>query len=276
LLESEQIYDYDTHNRRPTAVEELRELIRYKNLIVQMVRRDLVTRYKRSVLGVAWTMLNPLGTMLVLTIVFSQIMKQGPGFPAYILSGLLAWTFFSSSTSDAMTNLISGVVLRQRVYMPSTVFAITAIGNGLVNMVLSLVPLLLVMVIVGVPIRWTMLFLPIPMLILACFALGIGLLLSTLAVYFRDITAMYSIILTAWMYLNPIIYPENLLKPEFSFWLSHLNPMWEIIRIFRMPIYDGIIPTFQILWPAATVALVVLVIGWVVFTRKADEFAYRI
>jgi ABC-2 type transport system permease protein len=276
LLESEQIYDYDTHNRRPTAIEEFRELIRYKNLIFQMVRRDLVSRYKRSILGVAWTMLNPLGTMLVLTIVFSQIWKAGPEFPVYILSGLLAWTFFSSATNDAMTNLIGGVVLRQRVYMPSTVFAITAIGNGLVNLVISLVPLLLVMLIVGVPIRWTMLFLPVPMLILACFALGVGLLLSTLAVYFRDITAMYSIILTAWMYLNPIIYPENTLKPQFSFWLSHLNPMWEIIRIFRMPIYDGIIPSFQVLWPPIVVSLVVLAIGWFVFTRKSDEFAYRI
>lgn len=270
------VYSYDARKRRPAALEELHELIRYKNLVIQMVRRDLVSRYKRSVLGVAWTMLNPLGTMIVLSIVFSQMFKGGPGYPVYVLSGLLAWSFFSLTSSDAMTNLIGGVVLRQRVYMPSTIFAITALGNGLVNLFLSLVPLLLVMLLTGVPIHWTILFLPIPMLILACFALGIGLILSTLAVYFRDITAMWSIILTAWMYLNPIVYPESLLPPRLAFWISHLNPMYEMIRIFRMPIMDGIIPTFRILWPPALVSLVVLIIGWIIFTGKSDEFAYRI
>lgn len=273
MANSDIIYAYDANKRRHAALEEFRELIRYRNLIVLMVRRDLVTRYKRSVLGIAWTMLNPLGTMLVLTIVFSQLMGVGS---VYILSGLVAWTFFSLSSSDAMTNLISGITLRQKVYMPSTVFAVTALGNGLVNLVLSLVPLILVMIITRVPIRWTFLFLPVPLLILSCFTLGVGLLISTLAVYFRDITAMYSIILTAWFYLNPIIYPENALPANVGFWVSHLNPLFEITRIFRMPIYDGIIPSLRLLWPPALVSVVILVIGWIVFTGKADEFAYRI
>lgn len=241
-----------------------------------MVRRDVVTRYKRSVLGIAWTMLNPLGMMIVLSVVFSHVWHSGPGFPVYVLSGLISWNFFSAATSDSMTNLISGVVLRQRVYMPSTIFAISAIGNGLVNICFALVPLLLMMIVLGIPIRWTILFLPVPMLILACFALGVGLLLSTLSVYFRDITAIYSIVLMAWMYLCPIIYPENFLDSQLAFWISHLNPLYEIVRIFRMPIYDGIIPSFRVLWPPALVSLVVLIIGWVVFTSKADEFAYRI
>ena len=276
MAETELIYSYDAGKKRPAALDELKDLIRYRNLIVLMVRRDLVARYKRSVLGVAWTMLNPLGMMVVLSIVFSQMMKVGRGFPVYILTGLVAWNFFALGSSDSMTNLIGGVGLRQRVYMPSTVFAITAIGNGLVNIVLSLVPLILVMLVTNTPIHWSILFFPIPTLILACFTLGVGLLISTVAVYFRDITAMYSIILTAWLYLNPIIYPENYLPPNLAFWLSHLNPMFEIVRIFRMPIYDGIIPSFRLLWPPALVSIVVLIVGWLIFTRKADEFAYRI
>lgn len=279
MAESNAIYTYDARKRRPAALEELRELIRYRNLIIQMVRRDVVTRYKRSVLGVAWTMLNPLGMMIVLSVVFSQLWRTGPGYPVYVLSGLMAWDFFRLTSSDAMTNLISGVILRQRVYMPSTVFAITAAGNGLVNILFSLVPLLLVMIATGIPIRPTLLFLPVPTLILTFFSVGVGLFISTLAVYFRDITAMYSIILTAWMYLCPIIYPEELLlkeSPQLAFWISHLNPMYEIIRIFRMPIYEGTIPSFRLLWPPALVSIIVLIVGWLVFTRKADEFAYRI
>lgn len=276
MKENSLIYDYDAGKRRPAALEELRELLRYRNLVFHMVRRDIVTRYKRSVLGIAWTMLNPLGTMVILSIVFSQIWRTGPGYPVYVLAGLIPWTFFSLTTSDAMTNLISGVVLRQRVYMPSTIFALTATGNGLVNLVLSLVPLFLVMLFTGVPIRLSLLFLPVPILILAFFALGVGLLISTMAVYFRDITAMYSIILTAWMYLNPIIYPEDLLNPTFRLWLSRLNPMYEIIKLFRMPIYDGRIPSLMEFGPLLLISVFVFVLGWWIFTRKADEFAYRI
>jgi ABC-type polysaccharide/polyol phosphate export permease len=276
LYSSDTVYEYDTTKRRPAALEELRELYHYRHLVIQMVRREVVTRYKRSVLGIAWTMLNPLGMMVILSVVFSQIWDTGPGFPVYVLSGLVAWTFFNLSSSDAMTNLIGGVVLRQRVYMPSTIFAITAVGNGLVNLGFSLVPLLLVMLGTGIPIRWSMLFLPIPVLILTCFSLGIGLLISTWAVYFRDVTAMYVIITTAWMYLNPIIYPEELLDPVFRYWVSILNPMYKIILIFRMPICDGKIPLWNDILPVAAISLAVLVLGWLVFTRKADEFAYRI
>jgi ABC-type polysaccharide/polyol phosphate export permease len=257
-------------------LEELRELIRYKDLVILMVRRDVVTRYKRSVLGIAWTMLNPLLMMIILSVVFSQVFGAGPEFPVYVLSALTMWNFFSSSSSDAMTNLIGGVVLRQRVYMPSTIFALTAVGNGLVNVVFSFIPLMIVMVATHVPITWAMLFLPVPMLIGACFALGIGLLVSTLAVYFRDITAMYSIVLSAWFYLNPIVYPAKMLGKTLETWLPILNPMYNIIDLFRQPILNGQIPPLPEIGMAAVIAVVSLLVGWFVFTRKADEFAYRI
>jgi ABC-type polysaccharide/polyol phosphate export permease len=273
---SQSVYEYDASKRRPAALEELKELIRYRDLVVLMVRRDLVTRYKRSVLGVAWTMLNPLGIMIVTSIVFSQIFHQVENFPVYVLSGLTMWNFFASSSSDAMTNLIGGVILRQRVYMPSTIFALTAVGNGLVNMLLAIVPLLVVMLATQVPITLALLFLPVPMMIAACFSLGIGLLISTLAVYFRDITAMYSIILTAWMYLNPIVYPDSLLDPTFRKWVAILNPMYSLINIFRLPILKGQIPAFADIWPVTLISIGVLIVGWLIFTRNADEFAYRI
>lgn len=259
------------------ALDELREVWHYRNLFYQFVRRDVVTRYKRSVLGVAWTMLNPLGMMLVLTVAFSQIFRfNTPNYPAYVLSGLLVWNFFSQTTTMSMTTLVWGGGLFKRIYMPRSIFALSSMGTGLVNLVLALVPMILIMLITGTPIRWTLLFLPVPILFLVMFALGIGLILSTVAVYFPDVSEMYQIILTAWMYLTPIIYPASMLPDQLRFWLEWFNPMVHIVRLFRLPLYDGRLPTWGEFWPAMAISLIFCTVGWILFTRKSDEFAYRL
>src|SRR5512146_2648802 len=141
------IYIYDSSQRPPRGLDELREVIRYRNLIYQLVRRDVLTRYKRSFLGVAWTMLNPLGMMIVLTIAFSQIFRiDTPSYPAFVLSGLLVWNFFSQTTTSAMITLVWGGSLLNRVYLPRSTFAISAMGTGLVNLGLSLVPMLAILI----------------------------------------------------------------------------------------------------------------------------------
>ena len=267
---------YDSTRLAPAPFEEARELFRYRNLVFQFIRRDLVARYKRSYLGVAWTMLNPLGTMIVLSVVFSQVFKANRDFPAYILSGILPWIFFSTTTSDAMVNLIGGVNLLQRIYTPPTIFAVSAVGNGIVNLILSLVPLMMVMLVLHVPLHLSILFLPVSILFLACFALGIGLLVSTLAVYFRDVVALYQVVLTAWMYLTPIIYPESLLNPRFQFWISIVNPLYSLVKLFRIPLYEGRLPTGWEILPAGLFAIITLVVGWLIFTLRSREFAYRI
>jgi len=267
---------YDSARRPLALVEEFLQVLQYRDLIVQLVRRDVVMRYKRSVLGVAWTMLSPLGTMLILTIVFSQVFGTTRGYAAYLLTGLIAWSFFAQTTAMAMRQLVWGGALIQRIYLPKTMFAISAIGTGLVNLLLSLVPLALVMVVIGVPFRFSAVFLPVSILLLAAFALGVGLLISTIAVYFPDVAEMYDIIIMAWMYLTPIIYPEEIIPESFRWWLFNLNPMYHLVKLFRLPVYDGIWPSPERLVVAAVVALITLAIGWVVFTRKADEFAYRV
>lgn len=267
---------YDSARRGSAALEELRDVLSYQYLIVQLVRRDILTRYKRSVLGVAWTMLNPLGTMLVLTIVFSRAFGATQGYAALVLSGLMAWNFYSQTTNAAILHLVWGGGLLKKIYVPRTVFALSAAGTGLVNLFLSLVPLLLVMLVVGVPIRASMLLLPIPILFLTMFALGMGLLISTIAVYFADVAEMYQVVLTAWMYLSPVIYPEDKLPQEIRLWISRLNPMYHLIRLFRIPIYEGRVPELSEFLIAGGIALAALVIGWIVFTRKADEFAYLV
>ncbi len=276
MSKSETTPIYDSVRQGSAALEELRELLRYRDLVVQIVRRDILTRYKRSVLGVAWTMLNPLGTMLVLTIAFSKAFGTTVGYASYVLSGLIAWTFFAQTTNAAISHLVWGGGLLKRIYVPRTVFAVSAIGTGLVNVFLSLIPLLLVMLATGVAIRWSVLLIPIPILFLALFSLGVGLLISTIAVYYTDVAEMYQIVLTAWMYLSPIIYPESILPEAYRIWIARLNPMYHLVRLFRAPLYEGNIPQLSDVLLTGLVSVVTLLVGWIIFAKKADEFAYRV
>ncbi len=272
-----QIPIYDSSSQGSLAAEELRAIFKYRYLIVQLVRRDILTRYKRSSLGVAWTMLNPLGTMLILTIVFSQAFGGGrEGYAAYVLSGLIAWNFFAQSTNAATLHLVWGGSLLKKIYIPRTSFAVSSTGTGLINLLLSLIPLVIVMLIIQVPIRWTIILLPIPILFLTMFALGIGLLVSTMAIYYADIAEMYQIFLTAWMYLSPVIWPPEILPEIYRFWITKLNPMFYLIELFRTPIIYGQVPDINLVLISAGIASFTLFAGWMFFTSKSDEFAYRV
>ena len=267
---------YDSAEQKSPAIEELREIYRYKDLVTQMVRRDILTRYKRSVLGVAWTMLNPLGTTIILAFVFSNIFgTMQENYVVYVLSGLIAWTFFDQTTKASITNLIWGGSLLKRIYVPRTVFAVSSIGTGLVNLILSFVPLLLVMLFTHAPIHWTALLMPIPILFLAMFSLGVGLFISSIAIFYADVAEMYQIVLTAWFYLSPVIFVDSIFPPQYLT-IIKLNPMYYLINLFRAPIYEGRVPTAQEFLLSGGIATITLLVGWVVFTRKADQFSYRV
>ena len=272
---SEKTIIYDSAKRGSPALEELRGIFQYRDLIYQLVRRDIVTRYKRSALGITWTMLQPLGMMVIMTIVFSNLFRTVQGYPSYVLSGLIAWTFFSQTTTAAIHQVVWGGTLFRRIYLPHTSFAVSAISTGLVNLALSMVPLVAIMLITGRALHWSMLFLPVAMILLAAFALGVGLILSTLAIYFPDVAEMYQIVLVAWMYLTPVIYPEEIFPDAYRFWITNLNPMYHLVQIFRTPIYDGSLPPWNQLAIAGISAFSVLLIGWLYFSKKADDFAYQ-
>ena len=266
---------YDSANRGLPAIEELRELFNYRELVFQTVRRNIVVRYKRSILGVAWTMLNPLGTALILTFVFSAAFGAGSNYAVYVLSGLVAWNFFAQTTNDAMLNLLWGGSLIKRIYMPKTVFGVSSTGTGLINLTLALVPLLIIMLITRVPIQVSILFLPYPILLIAMFTLGISLLISACAMFFPDIAEMYNILLTAWFYLTPVIWVEDMLPQQFA-WLVKLNPMFYLINLFRIPIIEGDLPDINQILFTSGIAFFTLFAGWLFFSWKSDEFAYRV
>lgn len=182
---------YDTAKRKHPAIEELSSLFMYRDLIYQLVRRDIVARYKRSILGVAWTMLNPLGTMLIMVIVFSQVFHGTENYSAYVLTGIICWTMFSQSTSMAMNSMVWGSQLFQQIYLPRSSFVISTILASMVNFILSLVPLGFIFLVTGVPLRLSALLLPVFMIFLFSFSLGVALLLSTIAVFFPDVADLY-------------------------------------------------------------------------------------
>ena len=267
---------YDSATRPAPFTDELVQLFRYRDLVRELVSRDIKARYKRSALGLGWTMLHPLLSMMVLTLVFSNVFRFSvDNYAVYILCGLVLWNFFSTTTTHAMTQMTWGGGLLSRIYLPKAVFAASSIGTGLVNLALALVPLLVIAVLSGVSLHWSLLVLPGAVALTAMFALGVGLLLSALGVYYTDVINMYEIILTLWMYLTPIIYPIEIL-PSGVRAVVELNPMYYFLELFRAPIYAGVVPPGDVWLKALLLATGMMILGWWYFTRKADEFAYRV
>jgi ABC-type polysaccharide/polyol phosphate export permease len=265
---------YDSSKRVNPAVEEMINAFRYKDLITHLIRKDLTTRYKRSVLGVVWTMLNPLGLMITMTLVFQNFFHQQQFYSVYVLSGVLTFTFFNQTSSAIIHNLIWGEDLFKRIYIPRSTFAIAAVGTAIVNLVLALVPLILVKFIIQSPLSWKIVFFPIYIVYLAGFSLGVGLIVASLALYFHDIAEMYQVILTAWFYATPIIYPYDTLSPRIKQLLA-LNPMTHIVQLMRSSFYYNLAPKLDELLLVAAICSITLMVGWLLFSRQTEAFVLK-
>lgn len=265
---------YDSSTRKNPATEEIFEAFRYRDLISQLIRRDLTTRYKRSVLGIIWTMLNPLGLMIIMTLAFQNLFNREAFYSVYVLSGLLTFTFFTQTSTAIIKNLVWGADLFQRIYIPRSSFAIAAVGTAIINLLLSFVPLMLVKLVVQSPISWQIVLFPIVILYLSCFSLGVGLIVSSLALYFHDIAEMYQVLLTAWMYATPVIYPYSTLsKPAQQILL--FNPMMHMVELMRDSFYYNKTPSLNELLLVGAISSVTLIVGWLLFSRQTEEFVLR-
>jgi ABC-type polysaccharide/polyol phosphate export permease len=254
----------------------MREIVQYRSLLRDLVARDLKVRYKRSVLGVAWTMLNPLLMMIVFTIVFSHVLRVPvEHFTVYFLSGFLLWNFVAQTTSWSTGCLLGYASLIKKIYVPKTIFVLATVIAGLVNLALSLVPLALIMLVVGHPFRASLGFVPVPMLLGTLFALGLSLLLAPLSVMFADIVPIYQVVQTLWLYLTPVMYPVAMVPAEYR-GIVDANPMTYLVEAFRAPIYDGTLPEAGVLLGATAFALGAVVLGWIVFEHYTDRIAYYV
>jgi ABC-2 type transport system permease protein len=258
------------------VIASTREILRYRSLLRDLVSRDLKVRYKRSALGVLWTMLNPLLMMLVFTIVFATFLRFPlTHFPIYFLSAYLIWNFMAQTTTWSSACFLGYAPLIKKIYVPKSVFVIATVLSGLVNLLISLVPLALIMIALGHPFAQSLLFVPVPLLLTACFSLGLSLFLAPLCLMFADIAQIYAVVLMAWMYLTPIFYPTNII-PEQWRPLVDANPMTYFVEAFRAPIYAGTLPEPAVLLGATISAIVALVVGTLVFRHYSERIAYYV
>ncbi len=266
---------YDSAARPHPLLEELQELVRYRDLVFQWSRRNIQLRYKRSVLGVLWTLLEPLMLMTILAVVFADAFGDLiPDFPIYLLSGLVLFDFFSRSTLQIVEEIIASQSLAERIHVPRSAFAVAAIFTYLVNWVIAHLPLIGLAMWFDRPLGTALLTVPAGMLLTALFALGLGLVVATLGAFFHDIRLTYQVLLTGWFYATPIIYSLAIV-PAARRPLFELNPLLHLCELVRSPVYDGTVAAAHHWWIALAVSLSMLAAGWAVFTRWRNAFDYR-
>ena len=259
-----------------SVVKMLLTMKKYQFLIKQLVARDFKTKYKRSVLGVMWSFLNPLLSMLVQYIVFSTLFKSDiPNFVVYLLSGIVCFSFFSESTTMGLVSIVHNGPLITKVYVPKYIYPVTRMLSSTVNLLLSLIPLLITVVLTGTKITPAILLLPIPLICLCLFSLGISLFLSALMVFFRDIQFIWSVLIMMGMYLTPIFYPETIIPAQYMA-LYKMNPLYHFIRFIRSILIDGISPEPKAYLFCFIAALVPLAIGTFVFKKTQDKFVLNL
>lgn len=248
----------------------------YKYLIKQLVSRDFKTKYKRSVLGVFWSFLNPLLMMTVQYIVFSTLFQTTiPNFSLYLMIGIVCYNYFNECAGMCLNSITGNAQLITKVYVPKYIYPVSRMLSSGINLLLSFIPLILVMLFTHVGFSKSMILLPIPIICLAAFSLGIGMILATMMVFFRDTQFLWGVISMIWMYITPIIYPESILPQKYLF-LFKLNPLYHIVRMVRIMLMDGISPEPKAYLISIVMSFGVLIIGAVIFRRNQDKFVLNI
>ncbi len=251
----------------------LRELYRYRELIRNLVARDLKVRYRNSILGFIWCLVNPLLMMLVFTFVFTILMKSAiPKYPIFILTGILAWNFQSAAVSQSVGSIVSNSALVMKVYFPREVLPISVVLSNAVNFVLALIALFAMIFAFGVHLSYTLVFLPLILLTQIIFAIGLSLFLSALTVYFRDVEIITETVLLAWFFLTPIIYRMEDLFPQYSRLMYIANPMASIVSAYRDVLYSGGMPALDFLGRTFVTSVIALALGYVFFRRMSPRF----
>jgi ABC-2 type transport system permease protein len=258
--------------RRRDNLFAIRELVSFEEVLQELVKRDLKVRYKRSALGLLWTMLNPLLMMAITTAVFSNVFKSSiQNFPIYMLSGYVMWAFFSQATTSASSSVLDNSGLTRKIYVPAALFPLASIIAACVNLLISFAPLTLLMLITGSKFSWALLLLPLTLIPVIVFAYGLGLMLAASSVFFHDTLYTYQVLLTAWMYLTPIFYPRDIIPAQWTT-LFELNPLYHFVELVRAPIYYGLLPDMSHVLIGSAYALGALILGWRYFERSRRQF----
>ena len=245
----------------------------YKDLLFQLVEKDIKLKYRRSFLGYLWSILNPLMVMGIMVLVFSNMFRFDiENYPVYLIIGQTCYTFLVESTNQAIWSITGNAALLKKTYVPKYIFTFSKVTSSCVNLLFSLGAMLIVFIICRIQFDWTFLFIPVILLELYFFCLGIGLLLAATNVFFRDIQYIYSAITTAWMYLTPIFYPLEQLPENLQWLIKHFNPMYFYVEQFRDVVLNEHIPGITLLGAGAGAAVLAMILGSYVFIKNKDKF----
>lgn len=259
-------------NKGDKMIQLIRELYRYKYLIEELVTRDIKKKYRRSVLGVLWSILNPLLMMTVTAMVFSTLFRFDiANYPLYLLTGQILFAFYAESTNFAMSSIIENGCLINKIYVPKYLFPLSRVMSSCVNLLFTIPALLIIILVTGHPLSLAMVTFVIPLLLFFFFCMGVGLLLTTMAVYFRDMFHLYGVLLNLLNYATPIFYPENIVPEEYKF-LLQMNPLYYFFKAFRQALYEGNFPSGELLLTCFCIALITFIAGCLVFRKYQNRF----
>ncbi len=249
----------------------------------QLISRDFKVKYKRSVLGILWSLLYPVLMMAVMAIVFSKMFRfqvEGVNYLVYLMTGLVMFNYFSEASNAAMSSVVSNFSLMTKVYIPKYIFPVAKCLFVGINFVLSLIPLLVIILFTGNPAEGTRcvingwyLLLPYVFICMLLFTIGLGLLLSCISVFFRDMFYIYGIVLMIWNYLTPVFYDISILPDKIRF-LMNFNPLYVFITSAREVILYNRCPSTELLLGCLIFALGMLLIGAIAFKKNQDKFIY--
>jgi len=252
------------------------ELRYVKFALASFIINSLRRRYQRSILGFAWSLLNPLLMMIVLTAVFSLIFKRdAKAYGIFIFTGLLPWTFISESIATGCSSITAAENFMKKVYIPKIFFPLVSVATELINFALSLVSMMALALLVGLHLHWAVLLLPVAMAVTFLFTFGIALALAVATVYFRDITHFVRVILTCFFYLIPIVYPLSAVPEKYVIFFQ-INPFSHFINLYRDIIYSGTAPTVNEWLITVALSGVSLFVGFAILRQKEKDIIFRL
>lgn len=252
---------------------------KYSFLLKQLVSRDFKVKYKRSVLGVFWSLLYPVLTMAVMALVFTNVFKfttPGVNYLAYLMSGLVMFNYFSEASNLAMSSVVANFSLINKVYMPKYIFPVSKCVFVGINFLLSLIPLYVILLATGTGVNVYHLLLPYAYVCLFLFTLGFSLILSSVAVFLRDMFYIYGVVISLWTYLTPIMYDIAIIDKPWLLFIFKLNPLYWIVYFVRWIMLYGQIPGINVWIYCAAIAIVTMIVGIFVFKKTQDKFIYYV
>jgi len=250
----------------------IENLIKYRSFLASLVARDIRKKYHGSVLGVAWCILDPVLNTAVITLVFSYVLGRGiPNFPLYIMSGRMIFNLTIGATSTSLHSISKNGGIINKIYTPKYMFVISDLAVAFINMLFSFVPLIPLMIIYRVPVTVSLLILPLVIIVLFFFTLGLCLILSAYGIAYKDLSHLYGIFTTLWFFLTPIFYTLDAIDPRYHF-LWRLNPMTHFVQIFRDIMYSGIMPSSDNFIIAGAFAVIFFGLGCVIFNERQNKF----